>query len=498
MSEARAKPSRLNPLAMLQKSSRLTVGTQLGAVLNFAVSLVIARTLGPEKLGAVSLVSLTLLYATFLRLGIFDGGERELIDRLGKGRTDEARHIQRVAFTGDLLWSLLPVIGLLAMSAAFGDPIRRIGFMLAPLMYLGTVLYRMLMRLNLAHQRVNLVASVNAIRAIGQPLLLLGLLPVIGPFSLLVAPLIVDWLLSGVYILRPPPLGLRLTFDRAELRHLIRIGFPLGLMGFVYWTYRLVGVTSVATFLPVRDLGLYNFVGGPVSLILMAFAEFSAVLTPTLWAEISHVGDAKRLSRECVRVTLFITLVGCLLANFAQAGFRPFVLLIAPTFAESTPIFDILAFNIVLLTITFVPGLVIDSAVINRQWQHLVVWFVGLLINVAVNILAVRLGGGMLTIAANDIWVQLLVSIAVFGLAQRFIFTRPQEAWRLYAILVGMLALCAASFAVTRMIQIDAGMTWGWLVAATALRVGSVLAIWVGPCIWIVRSTTGAATDTVS
>ncbi len=186
----------------------------------------------------------------------------------------------------------------------------------------------------------------------------------------------------------------------------------------------------MATFLPVRDLGLYNFANRPIDLILMAFAEFSAVLTPTLWAEIGRASRVTNLSRECTRITIFTTLAGCALANLAQAGFRPFVLLVAPAFANSTAALDILTFNIVLLTVTFVPSLVLNSTVINRQWQHLVIWLVGLLINVGANLLAVRLGGGIQAIAANDIWVQLLVGIGVFALAQRFIFEQEREAWR--------------------------------------------------------------------
>ncbi len=154
-------------------------------------------------------MTLTLLYASFLRLGIFEGGERELIDRLGQGRTAEANRVQRIAFTGDLLWSLLPAAGLLAMSAAFDDPIRRIGFVLAPLMFIGTTLYRRLMQLYLARQRFDVVAPVNAIRALGQPLLMIGLLFVIGPLSLLVAPLLIEWLLVGVYLRWAPRLDLR-------------------------------------------------------------------------------------------------------------------------------------------------------------------------------------------------------------------------------------------------------------------------------------------------
>lgn len=498
MSVIRVRSSQMNPLTMLGKSSRLTLGTQVGAVLNFAVSMVVARTLGPEQLGAVSLVTLALLYASFMRLGIFEGGERELIDRLGKGQSAEAERVQRLALTGDLLWSLLPAVGLFAMAFAFDEPIRRAGFLLAPLMYLGTTLYRMLMRLYLARQRFDVVAPVNAIRAIGQPLLVLGLLHVAGPFSLLIAPLVLEWLLAAVYLLRAPSLDLRPAFERREIRRLIGIGLPLALMGLVYWTYRLVGAATVATFLPVRDLGFYNFVSGPINLILVAFAEFSAVLAPTLWAELGRTGAAEKLSRECARVTVFITLAACVLVNFAQAGFHPFVQLVAPAFTPAVPVFDVLAFNIVLLTVTFVPGLILDSAVVNRQWLHLAAWLAGLVVNIGANLLAVRLGWGMLAIALNDVWVQLLVVAIIFGLAQRFVFKQRGDALRLYGVLSGLLLLCVLSLAAMRVIPLQIGMELGGLAIATAARVGIVVVVWLAPVVWLLRTMTASAVEPAS
>ncbi|WP_129671608.1 lipopolysaccharide biosynthesis protein [Candidatus Chloroploca sp. Khr17] len=479
--------SKLNPLTMLGRSSRLTLGTQIGAVLNFAASLLVARTLGPEQFGSISLVTLALLYASFMRLGIFDGGERELLDRLGRGEQAAAERIQRIAFTGELVWSILPALGLLAMSFMFDEPVRRIGFLLAPLMAFGTTLYRMLMRLHLAHQRLDLVAPINALRAIGVPVLTVALLYPLGAFSLLVAPLVVEWILVGVYLLRTP-LHLRPCFDQSTLRRLVVVGLPLSLMSLIYWTYRLVGASSVAIFLPVQDLGYYNFVSGPINIILVAFAEFSAILTPTLWSELSRVGAAERLSQECARITIFTTLVACVLVNMAQAGFRPFVVLVAPAFAVATPTFDILAFSIVLLTITFVPGLILDSAVVNRQWQHLSIWVGGLIINVTANFMAIQLGGGIEAIAFNSIWVQLGVVIALFMLAQPFIFQQPAAALRLYAVLAGILTLCLATYFLIQIVTLHSTASMKELIIATVLRVGLVLAIWFAPSVWLWRN----------
>src|SRR5436190_5609973 len=178
----------LNPIHILKHSSKLTLVGMIGTALNFPVSIVIANKLGPTRFGQVSFVLLWLTYAGLLHIGIFEGGQREIIHNLGQERHDRARFYQNLSFSGELIWALVPMCLLFGAALFFTDPVRKIGFLLAPLSFLGAALSRMFGGYHFAHQRCGIYARLNLIRSIAQPILLLVLVFLIGPYALFVVP----------------------------------------------------------------------------------------------------------------------------------------------------------------------------------------------------------------------------------------------------------------------------------------------------------------------
>src|SRR5438552_3469082 len=75
----------LNPIRILKNSSRITVINSVGSGLNFFALAWVARFLGLELFGEISFVLLWVGYAALVRPGFFEGGQRELIGRLGQG-----------------------------------------------------------------------------------------------------------------------------------------------------------------------------------------------------------------------------------------------------------------------------------------------------------------------------------------------------------------------------------------------------------------------------
>ena len=472
----------LSAASIFKNSSKLTAGNLLGAVLSFASGLYIARTLGPNQLGAANLVLLWLTYANLARLGILEGGIRELNVRLGRQQHETARHIQNSALTGELLWGVVPVTALLVGTLLAPDPVRRTGLGIVALTYVGMIVTRSLVNFHLARQHFNVCARINLVRAMAQPLMLVTFVTWLGPYGLFVGPLLVEWLVASLYLFRAPKLGLRITIDRPLLRQLLGIGLPLGLGIIVYWAYRLVGTTSVAMWLPTHELGYYAFISSILTLVLQAFGDFAGVLTPSLWAELARVGNAHQISREHSRITLLVTLAACAVTNLGQATFEPFIRLVLPDYLPAVPVFNILAFNIVVLTITFVPSLVLSSAQVNKQWAELGCWVLGLGLNVAANYLVVRQGLRLQAIAWNDIWVQLVVVLLIYTLAQRHLFATPSEAWRLYGRLAAMLGLAALMFVALTVGPLTFATTQGpiGLLGLSTLRLGLTAAVWGG------------------
>jgi O-antigen/teichoic acid export membrane protein len=469
----------LNPIQIFKHSSKLTIAGMIGAALNFPVSVIVANKLGPSTWGQVSFVLLWVTYAGLLHIGMLEGGQREIIHALSLQKPERARFFQNLSLTGELGFSLLPAATLLGAAWFFPDPVRKVGFILAPLAFLGTTVSRTLASYHFAHQRFGFYARLNLVRSVSQTLLVLALVFIIGPYGLFVAPVLVEWGICVLFLTFAPALSLRWEFDISQASRLVAAGLPLGLQALVYWAYRLTGLTSVAIWLPNQQLGYYAFSAKLIDLAVRPFSDFGSVLMPTLWSEIGRAAKPNELGPDAIRILMLMTIATCAVSNLFQAGFAPLVNLVAPKFVPSVPIFEILSFNIILLTIISVPSLVLDSVVVNKQWLHLNIWIGGLIVNLAANYFVLRKEWGLIGVAWNDIWVQLIVIAVIYASTHQYLFGRNLPAWRFYFAEVILLALCGAVFISLRWIPISFGGLGSLGVAVTiGARLLIVLVVW--------------------
>lgn len=470
----------LNPLRILRQSSKITVATAISVLLNFPLSIFVARMVLPDELGQVNFVALWMTYANLISPGIFAGGQREMIHRQGQGDTQAARQAQNVGFSGEMLWSILPAAVILLASTLFSEPLKHWGLVLVAVTFFLANANKLVSSLHLSLQHFDLYARLTLVRVVLSPVLIVVLIFRLGPFALLIAPLVAEGLVLALYLTRSTSLGLAFEFNRIKLIEFVRAGFPLALATLVYWAYRLTGQSSVALWFSAESLAFYTLSASLVTLITRASGDFSGVLMPVYWRELGEAGVSQRLYRQTTRVSVFVMLATCAMANMAQAGFAPLVQLVLPRYVASIPVFEILAFNIIVLTMTFIPSLLLDSAVVNRQWAHLSVWAVGLGINIVANILVTRLGGGLQGIAWNDIWIQLMVVVVLYALAEQYMYPNRTAAIPVYITITCLLGIAGLVFAVLQLplLTSESPIDPAAITALLAARIGLVLLVW--------------------
>jgi len=468
----------IRPSQILKRSSKLSIANIGGVLLSVPAGFYATARLGPEAYASVSFVLLGLSYASLVRPGTLEGGMRQMVDRLGKGDETGAGEEQNSSFTAELLWAAFPAMGLLAASFLFPDPIRRFGLAFVPLTYVGSTLSRILMSGFYAHQRFEAATRIVVVRSVAAPLLLCVLVSRFGAYGYFAASAAVEWGVVALFAMTRPALGIRWRLVARDVRRLTLIGLPLSLQGLVYWAYRLAGQTSVAAWLPLPALAYYGFSASVVNLAMRGFGDFSGVLTPVLWREMARTKDPWAHSAMTADIGLGMALVACAVANLAQAGFGPMVRLILPKYLPAIPVFEVLAFNVVLLTLAMVPSLVLDSSAVNRQWGHLRIWAVALVINYILNFAAAKLDGGIIAIAWNDVLVQTGVVIAIYSTAQQYLFERSEDAWRLYRRIAVPVMVAALVFALLRHATVDVPDETGALILYGFARVTMVLLVW--------------------
>jgi O-antigen/teichoic acid export membrane protein len=437
-------------------------------------TLLAARWLGASDFGRAQFIVLVYSYAALVRTGAFEGGVRSFVHRRSVGDLDGAIKDQNVGFTVDLIASVVPGLALAVAALFANDDLRVLGLLCAPLAAVTGTLAAYLAGLRTAREEFGHVARVNLVRAILVPTFVLGGIVIVGAPAVFIGPLLADGLSAVGYYVGPRKLGLHRDLDRPTARRLIRTGFPLGALAIVYWVYRLVGPSTVAASSTAAVLGLYTFAAAPVAVVSRAISGLQTVIMPGLWGEMT--GHHRRWIGDGERLTILIALVGGAATNLVQAAVPPLVDVVASRFGAAVPLLEVLAMNILLLSVATVPSLVLDSQLVNRQSRHLMIWLAGLLVNLGANVIVLLLGRSVLAVAWNDLWVQALVVVAIFEAAAPY--QRPE--WDRRAVYLRLVAVVAGTAAIGLVLHgwsAGTGETADTLIRM-GFRVGFVGAAW--------------------
>jgi len=392
----------------------------LAAVIAVPVGIYVATFVPPEEYGVFGFLGLWLTYATLIRPGVIVSGYREIPVLLGKSEDEKALRIQNIAITSDILYSVLPFFIILGASFFFEEPLMKYGLMLTALSYGMTQLVSYWNGVNFLRQNFNISAKGKFIGAIVAPVVTVATVYWLKVYALLIAPISVA-LLLGIYYLKWGPIHFRFTFNWKETTRLMKAGVILQAGTLVFWAFRLLDKTIIASSLPLTQLGLYTFAIGLVTMLLSIPADFTNVLQPIIYKELGKAHNVFEGFRDIKRVLVFLALGTAILIPLAQVGFYLIVNLVTTKYTASIPVFNVLSYNIYLSAIVPAASIILTSSVVNKQKISLLVYLIGLALSVVFCLLVVRWGYGILGIAWVMIFAQGLVTLVMYHLSRSYL-----------------------------------------------------------------------------
>jgi O-antigen/teichoic acid export membrane protein len=380
----------------------------------------VATIILPAEYGVYGFLGLWLMYAGLVGPGLASAGSREMPGLLGKGETAAAVRIQNVSLTPELVWSLIPFAVIIAASFFFTDFMSRVGLIIVGFSYLTGRLVNLWSSFNFIREKFNTVAAGNLIQVVAVPVITLLGVFWLKVYALLLAPLIVNIVL-WLYYLKKGPIHYYFTLDRKEIFRLLKIGVFLQASTLVFWAYQLMGRTIVASMLAQDQLGLYTYAMGFVMIACNLPISFTSVLQPVLWRHAGKAASDTEGFKDANRIAIYLALGTAILVPLAQVGYYLVVNIITKNYIGSIPVFNILAYNIFLMGIVSIPNLVLNSTIANKQRITLIIYAVGLGINILFDVLVINLGYGISGVAWVTIASQCLIGIALFFCARRYI-----------------------------------------------------------------------------
>lgn len=299
-------------------------GNALASGLRMASAILTARFCDPASLGLFNAVGLVIGYAPFLQLGILNGLNRELPYYFGKGDEAKVRDLASAAQAWAIAIGSL-VAGLLLTAAcwyafqgewriAAGCAANAIaGFSLFYGQYYLQFLYR---------TRGDF--SALALFGVAQGALALFLVVLIwrfGYYGLCVRLAVANlFLVALLWHWRPVRVAPR--WNRAELRHLLRIGAPIFAVGIVYGWWAVLDSTLVLKVMGATGLGLYALVGMTTQAMTLLSQAVSSITYPRMAEQFGRNGS----HRDCLRIAF----KPCLSLLAGMAPLAAFAWLVAP------------------------------------------------------------------------------------------------------------------------------------------------------------------------
>src|SRR5690606_2490260 len=237
--------------------------------------LAVAGILGPSIWGAWYLLNLVLRYGSLVHLGVTNGMNRELPAALGRGSEREASHVQRAS-----LGFVLAAFSIAAGVTLLGNTLLPQPFQLRHLA--PTVLLLAFHQLHgfgitalRARTRSVAISRVQAVSAVLFPLLCVPGALLGGLTGFLLGQVATYLILIVVMGLANPDL-FRPAFDWPASLGLIRIGFPIMMVGVTHTVFSTVDRWIVVAFLGDTALGYYSMAIlalGTVQLVPRVFAQ---------------------------------------------------------------------------------------------------------------------------------------------------------------------------------------------------------------------------------
>ncbi|MFH0861115.1 MAG: oligosaccharide flippase family protein [Candidatus Altiarchaeota archaeon] len=412
--------------SVLRQSLKFNAVNIFCKIISIPKSIIVAMILVPEEYGIIGLLGLWLTYAGLINPGLESAASREVPYLLGKGEKEKALHIQNVSITSKFLYTFLPFLVILGTSFFYSNKIIQIGLILTAVTYMISSNADNWSLFNHARQNFNKVATGYLIKGITVPVVTIALIFWLKIYAVLLAP-ILGAILAFIYYLQKGGINYHFEINWNETVKLMKIGIPMALLTIAYWGYRMADSTMIAAFLPLHEMGLYSYALGMVSYAILFFSEFGGVLQPILWTGLGQSRNHIEGFKPLQKIAVYLSIATALTIGISQIGFYLLVHLVTTNFIESIPVFNILTFSIFFMAIICVPGVILPSSVVNKQTLNTKIWIAGLILNVILDYLVIKMGYGILGVSVATITVQGLIALTLFYAVRRYMFYNTQE-----------------------------------------------------------------------
>lgn len=395
-------------------------------------SLILAKLLGPNGFGEVSLFALILTYVNLTGFGFDSVAAREIPGYAVSGKQKAIEHVINNSITIEITLRMVISLMVMLIGIIWFSGTMRIGMILiAPALVVqrfSAIYYSM-------------QNSLKGFAALGRATMISGFLIAVltillvkftGVYTKLLATFVTEAIVA-YYLAKKMSFKFRLTFRGGRFREMLIMGLPFVALNLVYYLWQASDRTLVAKFMDLRTLGIYSFAVYCVQLLLTFLTDFNAVLQPFMYERISKECSPRDIFPIIKKPTIFYAYLTPIVICFLWVLYPPVLKVLLPDYLDSVPVFRLLVFQLYIVNISIAINSLIRSSEINKQ-SWLVVSYAGAAIVSYVLILFFwRMGFGTLSAVWGVLFSNIVPVVANFWMAQRYYLKNSSLRLKYYA-----------------------------------------------------------------
>jgi O-antigen/teichoic acid export membrane protein len=433
------------PRGLLRDVLQFSASSVFGAVVSVPVSVIVARLLGPYRLGVWSHVLLAQNYLATLHLGVWAGMYRERPVQRGRQNAAGVQTVTDVTFTFALGAAALAAAGgwLYAWTTEGGREVH-VAFRVLPLLLLAQYAETFLVMLLKSEQRFDVVSAVQVIRTLCSAAVVGALY--VAHFDGYVWASVGSAVAVVLYLARRAGYRPRLLWDAGTLFRLLRVGFVVMLIDVASTLFETGDRVVVLSLLGVTAFGQYNLGIRLGRLASVALACVGPVVYPRMTEQYGRSGEPRDVARYVtvpLRVASRVVPVALGLLVLLLPGL---VHLLLDEYRQAIAAAQVYLFGLALSVVLDTCGYMLIA--VGRQASYLLVMLAAAGANALATWLAAALGGGLVGAAAGSAVVRACLGVGVVVMSLRCCGERRDAIARI----VGVDVLGSALFV--------AGLTW--------------------------------------
>jgi O-antigen/teichoic acid export membrane protein len=432
---------------IIKDTAMLNIAGIISQILGIGQRLLILRFLDPALYGVWLGLSILLSYAVYTHLGLEHGMGVRLPYYRAREDARKQAEIESAVFTAWTAFACVLACGVVIYALVSpGSPLKRWGLcaiaVMIPLEQQNQFFLRWYTSAHfdfMIPSRMGLLRSALLVLVVVPLTALFGIGGLISGNVIVSAVIVIVWHTRGKFPVLLRPSG-------ETLKELFRVGFPILLVVVVGGLIDSIDRVLILFALSTVSLGYYGITGLGGNSVYGFLAQAGSAMAPHMAADMGRSGDSPAsLERYLIKPTLYFgTAAACLTLSLFFV-IPPLVRRLIPQFVPGIPAFYAYVPGFFFLAIIITANNVVNLVLIARKRQRMFfgVQVISLLCEVGLGLLFIRLGWGIVGVAAASTLAYAVYGCTTLLLACLFVLT-PGATVRFMAAALMPILYCGA------------------------------------------------------